>query len=168
MVPGKKMELNEGIRLLMGQGKIDIPLKKKEEPKKEEKPKEAVAEVVPAGPVRTRCTVEENGKTRMFIVTSEPISTPSTSVGKVIMAQTVLDSEAVKSTPIFHPFEGIVQVVDILVHEGESVKNGQTVAFVEAMKAKHHIKSQIDGIVTKVNVKIGDEINSLTPIIILN
>jgi pyruvate carboxylase subunit B len=168
MVPGKKMELNEGIRLLMGQGKIDIPLKKKEEPKKEEKPKEAAVESVHAGPVRTRCTVEENGKTRMFIVTSEPISTPSTSVGKVIMAQTVLDSEAVKSTPIFHPFEGIVQVVDVLVHEGESVKNGQTVAFVEAMKAKHHIKSQVDGIVTKVNVKIGDEINSSTPIIILN
>ncbi|MCU0332558.1 MAG: hypothetical protein MUC75_04205 [Ignavibacteriaceae bacterium] len=168
MVPGKKMELNEGIRLLMGQGKIDIPLKKKEEPKKEEKPKEVVTESVPAGPVRTRCTVEENGKTRIFIVTSEPISTPSTSVGKVIMAQTVLDSEAVKSTPIFHPFEGIVQVVDVLVHEGESVKSGQTVAFVEAMKAKHHIKSQVDGIVTKVNVKIGDEINSSTPIIILN
>jgi pyruvate carboxylase subunit B len=168
MVPGKKLELNEGIRLLSGQGKIDIPLKKKEEPKKEEKPKEAVAESFPAGPVRTKCTIEENGKTRTFIVTSEPISTPSTSVGKVIMSQTVLDSEAVKSTPIFHPFEGIVQVVDVLVHEGESVKNGQTVAFVEAMKAKHHIKSQIDGIVTKVNVKIGDEINSSTPIIILN
>ena len=168
MVPGKKMELNEGIRLLSGQGKIDIPLKKKEEPKKEEKPKEAVAESVPVGPVRTKCTIEENGKTRTFIVTSEPISTPSTSVGKVIMSQTVLDSEAVKSTPIFHPFEGIVQVVDILVHEGDAVKEGQTVAFVEAMKAKHHIKSQVEGIVTKVNVKIGDEINSSTPIVILN
>ncbi|UCD94687.1 MAG: biotin attachment protein, partial [Candidatus Zixiibacteriota bacterium] len=31
MVPGKKMELNEGIRLLTGKSKIDIPLKKKEE-----------------------------------------------------------------------------------------------------------------------------------------
>jgi len=58
---------------------------------------------------------------------------------KVVVAQTVLDSETVKSTPIFHPFEGIVQVVDILVHEGDSVTQGQTVAFVEAMKAKHHI-----------------------------
>lgn len=168
MVPGKKMELNEGIRLLMGQGKIDIPLKKKEEPKKEEKPKEAVVGTIPAGPVRTKCTVDENGKTRTFIVTSEPIQTASTLIGKVVMAQTVLDSETLKSTPIFHPFEGIVQVVDILVHEGDSVTQGQTVAFVEAMKAKHHIKSQIDGIVTKVNVKIGDEINSSTPIIIIN
>ena len=39
MVPGKKMEANEGIRLLTGKAKIDIPLKKKEEPKKDEKPK---------------------------------------------------------------------------------------------------------------------------------
>jgi pyruvate carboxylase subunit B len=168
MVPGKKMELNEGIRLLTGQIKIDIPLKKKEEPKKEEKPKESTTESVPIEPVRTKCTVEENGKTRTFIVTSEPIKTASTSVGKVIMTQTVLDSETVKSTPIFHPFEGIVQVVDILVHEGDSITQGQTVAFVEAMKAKHHIKSQVNGVVSKVNVKIGDEINSSTPLLIIN
>ena len=32
MVPGKKMELNEGIKLLTGKGKIDLPLKKKEAP----------------------------------------------------------------------------------------------------------------------------------------
>ncbi len=168
MVSDKKMELNEGIKLLTGTAKIDIPLKKKEEPKKEEKPKEVVTESVPASPIRTKCTVEENGKTRTFIVTSEPINKPAASIGKVTLTQSVLDSESVRSTPIFHPFEGIVQVVDILVHEGDAVKVGQTVAFVEAMKAKHHIKSQIDGVVTKVNVKIGDEINSSTPIIILN
>jgi pyruvate carboxylase subunit B len=168
MVPGKRMELNEGIRLLTGEVKIDIPLKKKDEPKKEEKPKEILAESVITEPVRTKCTVEENGKTRTFIITSEPISKPAASTGKVVMTQTVLDSENVKSTPIFHPFEGIVQVVDIVVHEGDSVREGQTVAFVEAMKAKHQIKSLVEGIVTKVNVKIGDEINSSTPIIILN
>jgi hypothetical protein len=33
MVPGKKMELNDGIWLLTVKGKIDVPLKKKEEPK---------------------------------------------------------------------------------------------------------------------------------------
>jgi pyruvate carboxylase subunit B len=168
MVPGKKMELNEGIRLLTGQIKIDIPLKKKEETQKVEKPKEVVKEFVPAGPIRTKCIVEENGKSRTFIITSEPINQPSTSMGKVMMAKSVIDSENAKSTPLFHPFEGIVQVVDILVHEGDAVKEGQTVAFVEAMKAKHHIKSQVEGIVTKVNVKIGDEINSSTPIIIIN
>jgi len=163
MVPGKKMELNEGIKLLTGQIKIDIPLKKKEE-----KQKEVVAEPVVSGPFKSKCIIEENGKTRTFIVTSEPITKTAASIGKVIMTQTVIDSEDVKSTPLFHPFEGIVQVVDILVNEGDTVKEGQTVAFVEAMKAKHHIKSQVEGIVTKVNVKIGDEINSSTPIIIIN
>lgn len=163
MVPGKKMELNEGIKLLTGQIKIDIPLKKKEE-----KQKEVVAEPVVSGPFKSKCVIEENGKTRTFIVTSEPITKTAASIGKVIMTQTVLDSEDVKSTPLFHPFEGIVQVVDVLVHEGDSVKEGQTVAFVEAMKAKHHIKSNVEGIVTKVNVKIGDEINSTTPIMIIN
>jgi biotin carboxyl carrier protein len=47
------------------------------------------------------------------------------------------------------------------------VKEGQTVAFVEAMKAKHHIKSHINGTVARVNVQIGDEINSSTPILII-
>ena len=35
MVPGKKMEVNEGIKLLTNKAKIDIPLKKVEEPKEE-------------------------------------------------------------------------------------------------------------------------------------
>ena len=74
MVPGKKMELNEGIRLLTGQGKIDIPLKKKEEPKKDEKSKEVIKDLFISGPVKSKCVVEENGKIRTFIVTSEPLT----------------------------------------------------------------------------------------------
>lgn len=167
MVPGKKMELNEGIKLLTGEGKIDIPLKKKSEPPKEEKPKEAAKEVFVSGPLKTKCTVEENGKTRTFIVTSEPVIHSGTAAIPVNVAQAQVTVDK-KSQPVFHPFEGVVQVVDILVHQGDMVKVGQTVAFVEAMKAKHHIKSQINGIVSKVNVKIGDEIDQSTPIIIID
>ena len=63
MVPGKKMELNEGIKLLMGTSKIDIPLKKKEENVivTKSEPKQAVQTVV-AGPTVSKCVVEENGK----------------------------------------------------------------------------------------------------------
>jgi pyruvate carboxylase subunit B len=167
MVPGKKMETNEGIRLLTGQAKIDIPLKKKEEPKKEEKPKEIIKEPTLSGPIKSKCVVEENGRIRTFIVTSEPILT---SDGMKLQESVQPSTIAVSGSgnPIYHPFEGIVQVVDILVHQGDTVQIGQTLAFVEAMKAKHHIKSNVKGIVTKVNVKIGDEINSTTPIIIIN
>ena len=167
MVPDKKMETNEGIRLLIGQVKIDIPLKKKEEPKKEEKPKEIIKEPTLSGPVKSKCIVEEDGRIRTFIVTSEPILTSAgMKLQDSVQPSTITGSG--NGNPIYHPFEGIVQVVDVLVHKGDSVKEGQTVAFVEAMKAKHHIKSNVEGIVTKVNVKIGDEINSTTPIMIIN
>ena len=167
MVPGKKMELNEGIRLLTGQGKIDIPLKKKEEPKKEEKPKEVVRESFVSGPVKSKCVVEENGRIRTFIVTSEPIlqSTGAKNAGSLQPAAVM---ESSNGQQIFHPFAGSVEVVDILVKVGDKVEEGQTVAQVEAMKAKHNIKSSTKGTVSKVNVKIGDEIDSSTPILIVN
>ena len=162
MVPGKKMELNEGIKLLTGQAKIDIPLKKKEE-----KPKEVVRESFIPGPIKSKCVVEENGKVRTFIVTSEPIN-QSTSTNTADAAQVTTTVKNVKSEPIFHPFAGSVDVVDILVRQGDIVQEGQTVAHVEAMKAKHNIKSHVKGVVTRVNVKIGDEIDSSTPILIID
>jgi pyruvate carboxylase subunit B len=167
MVPGKKMELNEGIRLLTGQGKIDIPLKKKEEPKKEEKPKEVVREPFLSGPVKSKCVVEENGRIRTFIVTSEPIlQTASVKTEGSKQATTIIETSNGK--PIFHPFDGSVEVVDILVKQGDKVEEGQIVAQVEAMKAKHNIKSHMKGTVSRINVNIGDEINSSTPIMTIN
>lgn len=166
MVPGKKMELNEGIRLLTGQAKIDIPLKKKEEPKKDEKPKEIVRESFVSGPVKSKCVVEENGKIRTFIVTSEPIL-QSGSVKTMDSKQPTAVVES-NGEPIFHPFAGSVEVVDILVKQGDKVEEGQVVAQVEAMKAKHSIKSSIKGTVSRINVKIGDEIDSSIPIMTIN
>jgi len=167
MVPGKKMELNEGIRLLTGHGKIDIPLKKKEEPKKVEKQKEVVRESVISGPVKSKCVVEENGKIRTFIVTSEPIL-QSAGVKTEGAVQPTAVIESSNGQQIFHPFAGSVEVVDILVKQGDKVEEGQIVAEVEAMKAKHNIKSSVKGTVSRVNVKIGDEIDSSTPILIIN
>jgi pyruvate carboxylase subunit B len=167
MVPGKKMELNEGIRLLTGQGKIDIPLKKKDEPKKEEKPKEVFKESIISGPVKSKCIVEENGKIRTFIITSEPITNQTDVIARGA-SQVTTEVKAAKSEPIYHPFAGSVEVVDILVRQGDTVQQGQTVAHVEAMKAKHHIQSHVSGTVSRINVKIGDEIDSSTPILIVN
>jgi biotin carboxyl carrier protein len=159
------MELNEGIKLLMGKGKIDIPLKKKEEVKKEEKPKEIIREPQLSGPVKSKCTVEENGRIRTFIVTTEPIGySEKAASGETSQPS---PSDKGKQEPVFHPFAGTVQVVDIVVRQGDQVEEGQTVAFVEAMKAKHHIKSHVKGTVERINVNIGDEINSSTPILFL-
>lgn len=80
MTPTKKVELNEGLRFLKGNGKIYIPLKKKEEPKKEVAPtvQTAVQQFV-TGPITSKCTVEEDGKQRNFIITVEPLGHSETS-----------------------------------------------------------------------------------------
>jgi pyruvate carboxylase subunit B len=166
MVPGKKMEVNEGIRLLTGKPKIDIPIKKKEEPK-EPKPAAAPA-AAPAftGPVTTRCVVEENGSRRTFTVTLEPVGVASASrpAASPVATATVPPPSA-NGTPIYSTFAGAVEVVDIKVKVGDSITRGQVVAAVEAMKAQHDIKSPSDGKVSEVHVSIGDEVDSTKPIL---
>lgn len=168
MVPNKKMELNEGIRLLTGKSKIDIPLKKKEE--KIEAP--AKVNVTPAtmpvisGPTISKCVVEENGKLRTFTVTIEPVKQKD---GAVVQDQTNSPQPTNgKSEPIFSTFNGTVDVVDILVKEGDIIEKGAIVAKIEAMKATHDIKSPKAGVVEKINVGIGDEVDSSNPIMIIS
>jgi pyruvate carboxylase subunit B len=167
MVPGKKMETNEGIRLLTGNPKIDIPLKKKKE---EEPAKTASAPApsaapapAPSRPTQTRCTVEEDGKTRVFTVTLEPVGAAQGTAAAT--AQAVEAPQGANGTEVFSTFAGTVEVVDLPVKVGDTVGQGQPVAVVEAMKASHDIKSPVAGNVTAVHVKIGDEIDASRPIV---
>jgi pyruvate carboxylase subunit B len=161
MVPGKKMEVNEGIRFLTGKGKIDLPLKKKEEDKPATKAQvaQAVAPVAISGPVKTKCVVEENGKARTFIVSVEPVNNGANDLKSV----EVVDSPEGKH--IYSTFAGTVDVVDILVKAGDPVTEGQVVAQIEAMKAKHDIKSHISGTAVEIFIQIGDEIDATQPIL---
>jgi pyruvate carboxylase subunit B len=165
MVPGKKMEANEGIRFLSGNGKLDIPFKKKAEPASAAPARAAAAAAAPvSGPTRTRCRVVEDGKIRNFTITLEPIgSTGSQPAGP---GQTVAPSDN-GGKPVFSTFAGVVEVADILVKVGDKVTSGQTVAKVEAMKATHDIKATEDGTVAAVHVKIGDEVDSSKPLLTL-
>jgi pyruvate carboxylase subunit B len=170
MVPGKKIEINEGIRYLTGKAKIDIPLKKKEEPKPAAThstgPTQTAAVITQ--PVTSKCVVEENGKSRTFMVTVEPVSVAESA--KAASDQATIDKpiSTKESKAIFSTFAGSVDVVDILVKVGDQVKKGQVVIEVEAMKAKHDIKSQYDGVVSSINVAIGDEIDSTKPILMIS
>ncbi len=155
MVPGKKMELNEGIKLLTGKGKIDIPLKKKEEKPAPVAIASPVASSAPTGPVRSTCTVKEGGKVRTFVVTVEPNNAETE---KTTTAAAPAASQG--GTPVFSGFGGEVEVIDILVKEGAAVSKGMVVASVEAMKAQHDIKAPCDGTVSSVDVRIGEEIDA--------
>lgn len=166
MVPGKKMELNEGIRLLTGNAKIDLPLKKKEEPKPAAASAVAAAPAI-TGPVTSRCTIEENGVRRSFVVTVEP----ATAAAGTAAPAPAVQAPAAQATPaatngtqVFSTFAGFVEVVDILVKVGEDVSKGHVIAAVEAMKAKHEIKAPCSGRIASIHVRIGDEIDASKPI----
>jgi pyruvate carboxylase subunit B len=166
MVPGKKIETNEGMRLLTGKPKIDVPLKKSAKEEKAAAPAIAPAAVTaaPTGPTTTTCTVEENGQVRTFKITLAS-SGASAVAQPAPTAQPAAVPAASNGTPVYSSFAGFVEVVDIMVKIGDPVTKGQIVAAVEAMKAKHDIKSPIDGKVSSVNAEIGDELDSSKPIL---
>jgi pyruvate carboxylase subunit B len=170
MVPGKKIEVNEGIRFLTGKSKIDVPLKKKEAPKPAAAPAPPTTPAAPAitGPVTSRCTVEENGQRRTFMVTLEPASGGGVAaVSTVAPAAAPAVPASSNGTPVYSSFAGSVEIVDIMVKVGDTITKGKTVAQIEAMKATHDIKAPCDGTVSEIFAQIGDEIDSSKPILMI-
>ncbi|WP_020400865.1 biotin carboxylase N-terminal domain-containing protein [Kordiimonas gwangyangensis] len=56
------------------------------------------------------------------------------------------------------PMDG--QVVAVAASVGDTVEAGELICVVEAMKMEHHIRADVAGKVTTVNVKIGDQVKA--------
>ena len=154
IVPGKNMELNEGIRLLEKRSKITLPLKK------EESGNQKTNSITT--PTKTSVTVTEGNNTRTYEVVIEP---PASSKSPTTPNQTaVTPSNGGHTKDIFSPFEGNVEVVEVNVKAGDVVTQGQVVAAVEAMKAKHDVKAPCAGRVSAVHASIGNEVSAGKPI----
>jgi pyruvate carboxylase subunit B len=173
MVPGKKLEVNEGLRLLAGEARIDVPLKKKAEPAPHPAPAAPAPAAAPAprGPQVTRCTVEEDGQRRTFMVFLEPMDGDGAGGGPAPMPVATAAPRVAREapaeapgTPVYSTFAGAVEVVDIVVRVGDRISEGDVIAAVEAMKARHDIRSPVGGTVRAVHVAIGKEIDRSTPI----
>ncbi|MBM30830.1 MAG: biotin attachment protein [Gammaproteobacteria bacterium] len=150
IVPGKNMELNEGIRLLEGRPKIPLPLKKKE-------PAEGGAALT--SPTKTNVTVNSEGGTRTYeVIIEPPASTATPAIGQA-------QPSGGQATDVFSPFDGNVELVEISVKVGDTVTAGQVVAAVEAMKAKHDVKAPCAGRVSAVHAAIGNEVSAGKPIL---
>ena len=159
LVPGKDVELNEGLRLLTGRARIHLPLK----------PKPAAPAPAPtartsawSAPVTTEVTVEEGGVARTFHVTVAPPRAEGIEDAAPAPALVALAASAVPrhATAVHSPFGGTVEVVAIRVREGEAVVAGQVVAAVEAMKAQHDVRTPVAGVVERVHVRPGDEVRA--------
>ncbi len=179
LVPGKDVELNEGLRLLTGRARVNLPLKKEPE---EAPPAAAPSAVAPASapapawsaPVVTTVTVEEGGVARSFRVT---VAGPEDAGGAGAARSAAPRAVAPAGTPpapgfpytpeprqaateVHSPFGGTVEVVAIRVKEGEAVVAGQVVAAVEAMKAQHDVRTPVAGTVVRVHARPGDEVRA--------
>ena len=161
MAPGKKIEANEGLKFLLGKGKIDIPFKKKavESPVTAEATPSAAPAV--SGPVTSKITIDEEGSSRVFTVTVEPMNGTGAAITSA-PAQTIASNGTGKA--VFSTFAGSVEVSDVKVKPGDKVQKGSVIAIVEAMKAMHDIKAPFAGKVENIKVKIGDEVDSSKPI----
>ena len=80
-------------------------------------------------------------------------------------SQTAAPAPAQSGTgkPVLSPLPGVI--VGIRVKVGDTVKAGQVVAILEAMKMENEIQSEYSGTVTSINVSEGDSVPEGAPIV---
>ncbi len=79
---------------------------------------------------------------------------PRTEAGSKIISTPAKSSGA--ATPIKAPLPG--GVLDITVKVGDTIKNGDTVVVLEAMKMENNIHSDKSGVVKTIEVSKGDSV----------
>lgn len=84
--------------------------------------------------------------------TPAPVSSATAApVASVRPAAAPTSGEVIKS-----PLPGVI--LDIFVKEGDTVKEGQKLMMLEAMKMENNIEAECNGVVTKVNVSKGNSV----------
>ena len=94
---------------------------------------------------------------------TRPAAAPKTESGAPIVARPAAASgskSAVKS-----PLPGVI--LDIKVKEGETVKKGQTIIILEAMKMENNINANKDGKITAIKVNKGDSVLEGTDLVVI-
>ncbi len=86
-------------------------------------------------------------------VSAAPAVTPA--AGRPSAATNAAPASA-GGTEVTSPLPGVV--LDVLVKEGDAVKQGQTVMMLEAMKMENAIEAPADGVVKSINAKKGDSV----------
>jgi len=59
-------------------------------------------------------------------------------------------------------------IVDVLVSDGQTVKKGETLVVLEAMKMEHAMKADMDGVVKQVLVSVGDQVKGRQLLVEMN
>jgi len=61
-----------------------------------------------------------------------------------------------------------VEVIEVLVKEGQEIKKDESVITLESDKSSVEVPSSFDGIIKKINIKVGDKVSEGTTILLLD
>lgn len=64
--------------------------------------------------------------------------------------------------------EIVASVLEVVVHEGDQIGEGDTLVLLESMKMEIPVLAEVSGVVTKVNVAEGDVIRAGDLIAVIN
>ncbi len=122
----------------------------------------------------TTASVEVNG-TPFQVEYEKQVNKPAIKVIRPSAPQTITPSPGrdATSTPapsaggttITSPLPGVV--FDINVKEGDTVKAGQTILVLEAMKMENAIETSVDGVVKSIKVNKGESVLEGAPLVII-
>lgn len=90
---------------------------------------------------------------------------PQTAAPAVVPAKSAAPAPAVSGNAIISPMPG--QVQKILVSPGDTVKVGDIVVTIEAMKMENQIRATMEGTVSSVHVSEGDVVAEGAPLVSL-
>lgn len=65
-------------------------------------------------------------------------------------------AQGVSGSTVSAPLPGTI--LDVFVNVGDSVKEGQSVVLLEAMKMENHIEADVSGVVKEIRVRKGDSV----------
>ncbi|MEI6054513.1 MAG: acetyl-CoA carboxylase biotin carboxyl carrier protein subunit [Lentisphaerota bacterium] len=98
-----------------------------------------------------------------YIVEVEEVSVASSSIRELPaqlsskIGHIFSKKEATGISSVNAPLPGLI--VEILVKEGQSVKSGDKLLVLEAMKMENTILAPVTGTIDKITVKVGDSVN---------
>ena len=117
--------------------------------------------------------VTVNGTSYKVEMENAPVTKPSSPA--VAAAPTVAAPETPTASPapaakpsgagqtVTSPLPGVI--IEVSVKEGQTVKAGQKVAVIEAMKMENEIQASTDGTVTEILVNKGDSVLEGAPVV---
>ncbi len=101
-----------------------------------------------------KVTVDKEMKQKQVTMTTR--TAPRVSAAPSGQVQTSAPATSSKGSKVTTPLPGTI--LDVFVNVGDTVKSGQTVVLLEAMKMENNIEADVDGTVTEVKVRKGDSV----------